>query len=205
MDIEKRSISKSNIGKKIRFFREMHGLSREKLAEKIGLSDKSIAQIERGESGTSLDNLFAIARLFDISIDYLIDPDIDIKGEAPFFKKNSSAVDTGYIPKIRNIQASEIVEEAKDAVSPYESVNLAEMLQRNAEKEKKQKERSEAVKKHMEELAKIKKGGIYGYGGEMEREKLMMGIKADLGLLSMEQLRVYAYMTTNIAALLADL
>ena len=63
---------KLNMGKRIRCARENKGLTREQLAEGIGLSVNSVANIELGHNGTQLDNFVKLCKLLDISADYLL-------------------------------------------------------------------------------------------------------------------------------------
>ena len=53
-------------------FRKANGYSQEELAEKIGVSRQAISKWERSESSPDTDNLIALARLYGISIDELI-------------------------------------------------------------------------------------------------------------------------------------
>lgn len=49
-----------NIGKRIRLRREQFGLTRDQLSYEIGVSEKTLGQIERGEHGCSVARLFMI-------------------------------------------------------------------------------------------------------------------------------------------------
>ncbi|KUO49321.1 MAG: DNA-binding protein [Desulfitibacter sp. BRH_c19] len=60
------------IGQRIRGEREKLGLSREKFAEIIGLSDYYVGQLERGERQMSLPVLVKISKHLRESLDYLI-------------------------------------------------------------------------------------------------------------------------------------
>lgn len=53
-------------------YRKSNGMSQEELAAKIGVSRQAISKWERGESGPDTDNLIALAQLYDITIDELI-------------------------------------------------------------------------------------------------------------------------------------
>lgn len=53
-------------------YRKANGYSQEELASKIGVSRQAISKWERGESSPDTDNLIALARLYSISIDELI-------------------------------------------------------------------------------------------------------------------------------------
>ena len=53
-------------------YRKANGYSQEELAEKIGVSRQAISKWERSESSPDTDNLIALARLYGVSIDELI-------------------------------------------------------------------------------------------------------------------------------------
>jgi len=61
-----------NIGKRIRLRREQFGLTRDQLSYEIGVSEKTLGQIERGEQGCSVAHLFMIASKLNISVDRLL-------------------------------------------------------------------------------------------------------------------------------------
>ena len=54
---EFKELNKSAIGARIRKRRELLGLSREELAEQLGVTAKFIGDIEYGEKGVSMKNL----------------------------------------------------------------------------------------------------------------------------------------------------
>lgn len=60
---------------KIATERKKLGLSQEELAIKIGVSQKSISKYERGVSRPTYETLIAMAKLFDVSLDYLLNKD----------------------------------------------------------------------------------------------------------------------------------
>lgn len=59
------------IGKIIAKLRKEHNWSQKDLADKIGISFQSVSKWEHGEV-ISFENLYALSRLFDVSIDYLL-------------------------------------------------------------------------------------------------------------------------------------
>lgn len=59
-------------GKRIRGLREDKGYTQEKLAEEIGMSQKTIAAIEKGKKGTTIDTLVAMADVLESSLDYIV-------------------------------------------------------------------------------------------------------------------------------------
>lgn len=56
----------------IKHYRKQAGLSQEKMAEKIGVSRQAITKWENGTGTPDISNLMAIANLFQISIDELL-------------------------------------------------------------------------------------------------------------------------------------
>ena len=72
MESISQSLAIKEIGARIRFEREKFGLTREKIAEIIGLSPFFIGQIERGERNMSLDTLYKISDVLNVSLDYLL-------------------------------------------------------------------------------------------------------------------------------------
>mgnify|MGYP001316296240 CR=1 FL=1 len=69
---DKSTLNFTDIGARIRLEREKLDLTREKLAEIVGLSPFYIGQIERGDRKMSVETLFKIANTLHVSIDYLL-------------------------------------------------------------------------------------------------------------------------------------
>lgn len=59
-------------GKRLFEYRKANGYSQEDLAEKIGVSRQAISKWERAESSPDTDNLIALAKLYNITIDELL-------------------------------------------------------------------------------------------------------------------------------------
>ena len=71
------------IGKNIRKVRELRQLTREELAELMGLTTSHVGLIERGERGATAVNLSKLSRVLDVSIEiFFVDHD---KDELPYF------------------------------------------------------------------------------------------------------------------------
>ncbi len=70
---------KSTIAKNIIELRKQHGLTQLQLAEKLNYSDKAVSKWERGESIPDITVLVEIAKLFSVSLDYLVNDDHSIK------------------------------------------------------------------------------------------------------------------------------
>lgn len=69
---KKIQIDNKIIGQRIRMEREKLELTREELAEIVGISDYYIGQLERGERQMSLPVMIKIANCLHVSLDYLI-------------------------------------------------------------------------------------------------------------------------------------
>ena len=52
--------------------RKKNGYSQEELAEKIGISRQAVSKWERAESSPDTDNLIALSRLYQVSLDELL-------------------------------------------------------------------------------------------------------------------------------------
>lgn len=59
--------------------RKSHGLSQEKLSELLGVSRQAISKWERGESSPDTDNLIALARIYGVSLDDIINDEKEIE------------------------------------------------------------------------------------------------------------------------------
>ena len=55
--------------------RKKNGLSQEELADKLGLSRQAVSKWERAESSPDTDNLICLAKLYNISLDDLLNTD----------------------------------------------------------------------------------------------------------------------------------
>ena len=62
----------SLLGKRARGERKKRALTQEQLAEKVGVSDAYIGQIERGERSPTLETLVNLANQLGVTIDYLL-------------------------------------------------------------------------------------------------------------------------------------
>lgn len=61
-----------NSGQRIRELRTAGNMTRQNLADRIGISLDALRKIERGTNGAKIDTLVSIAELFHISLDYLV-------------------------------------------------------------------------------------------------------------------------------------
>ena len=59
--------------------RKKNGYSQEQLAEKLGLSRQAVSKWERAEASPDTDNLICLAKLYNVSLDDLLDTDQSIE------------------------------------------------------------------------------------------------------------------------------
>ena len=59
------------IAEKLRYFRSQRGLSQEQLAEQLGVAANTIARIETGNRGTSIDLAIELVVRFETTLDYI--------------------------------------------------------------------------------------------------------------------------------------
>lgn len=66
-----------SIGEKIKMLRKQHGLSQESLAIKLNVSRQAITKWETNRGTPDIENLKSISNLFNISLDYLVNGDLE--------------------------------------------------------------------------------------------------------------------------------
>ena len=69
------------LGEKIRMLRKENAISKEELAEQLGVSRQSISLWENGQTVPTIDNIVSIAAIFNVSTDALIKNDTKISSE----------------------------------------------------------------------------------------------------------------------------
>ena len=76
--------------------RKKHGLSQEQLAEKLGLSRQAVSKWERAEASPDTDNLIMLSRLYEVSLDELLNSDAE---NEEFIKDEDAQEDQETKPK----------------------------------------------------------------------------------------------------------
>lgn len=66
------TIAKKSLGEAIKEYRTKSNMTQEFIAERIGVSRQAVSKWERGTSDPSTSNLFALADLFDITVEELL-------------------------------------------------------------------------------------------------------------------------------------
>lgn len=75
--------------------RKKKGLSQEELAEKLGVSRQAVSKWERSEASPDTDNLIALAKIYELSLDELIFGEKETKEEKSEDRKNGNKVNIG--------------------------------------------------------------------------------------------------------------
>ncbi|MBP3821504.1 helix-turn-helix transcriptional regulator [bacterium] len=70
-------MNRQEIGKKIKFYRQISNLTQEQLAEKVGIHEKQISRIESGIHFPTFDNLIKIMNALNIEF-----KDLDLSNES---------------------------------------------------------------------------------------------------------------------------
>lgn len=68
---------KENIANNIAELRKMNHMTQQDLAEKLNYTDKAISKWERGESTPDIESLSAIAKMFNLTVDDLLNESFD--------------------------------------------------------------------------------------------------------------------------------
>ena len=87
-----KELNLKQMGKRIRAQREGMHMSRSDLAFELGVSSKFIADIEYGDKGVSIQNLYRLSQILGLSADYILGGEPAAKGgsspEAERIKEN---------------------------------------------------------------------------------------------------------------------
>jgi len=86
------SLNLQDIGIRLKHLRTSHQLTIERLAELIDASASFIGLIEKGQSGVSIDNLYKLSQIFDVSTDYILIGSPDRPDRIPRFARLNSAL-----------------------------------------------------------------------------------------------------------------
>lgn len=70
--MELKEIDKKEMGLRIRARRQALSMTRDELAKRLGVTAKFIADIEYGEKGVSLNNLYKLRQILGVSADYIL-------------------------------------------------------------------------------------------------------------------------------------
>lgn len=66
-------------GEKLSFLRKQRGMTQMELAEKLDISRQAVSRWEQGISEPSTENLVSIGKLFDVTVDALVNEDVQLQ------------------------------------------------------------------------------------------------------------------------------
>lgn len=69
-------------GEKLSFLRKQRGMTQMELAEKLDISRQAVSRWERGTAEPSTEKLVSIGKLFDVSVDALMNKDVQLQVES---------------------------------------------------------------------------------------------------------------------------
>ena len=122
---EWRKIVIMTFGEKLKEARKESGLSQEQLAEKMSVSRAAIAKWENDKGMPDINNLKAIAKLLNISIDYLLDDDEKISFNE--IKEPINLDDFKIVGKCRDRRDAACLAKNKDADTIYVLIRTRKM------------------------------------------------------------------------------
>ncbi|MFA5449752.1 MAG: helix-turn-helix domain-containing protein [Clostridia bacterium] len=132
-----------NVASRLYELRRKKGMSQEELADAIGVTRQAVSKWERGESSPDTDNLIALARLYEVSLDELVgltvdreqrdneqvdsgeqqEGDFDNKEDSSYININSDNIDIASGKSRVNINSSGIyINDGKEEVSINKSI-----------------------------------------------------------------------------------
>lgn len=71
-EVNLRTLDAKEMGRRVRSRREAKELSREDLAELLGVSPQFVADIEYGNKGVSIKRLYMLCQILDVTADYIL-------------------------------------------------------------------------------------------------------------------------------------
>ena len=106
--MELKELDRAAMGRRIRQRREVLGISREDLARRLDVTSKFIADLEYGDKGTSVKNLYRLKQILGLSVDYLMDGDrSDLTEEEPRRLLNENIMGSLSVCNVKQLQVME--------------------------------------------------------------------------------------------------
>lgn len=106
--MELKELDRAAMGRRIRQRREVLGMSREDLARRLDVTSKFIADLEYGDKGTSVKNLYRLKQILGLSVDYLMDGDrSDLTEEEPRRLLNENIMGSLSVCNVKQLQVKE--------------------------------------------------------------------------------------------------
>lgn len=91
------------LGLKIKKLRERRKLTREKLGEMAGISDRFIYDVETGQKGISAETLYKLSRALNVTSDYLLFEVEENKNELSYVTEMLKKLDKDNLESVEKI------------------------------------------------------------------------------------------------------
>lgn len=88
------------LGEKLQQLRKSKGLSQEQLAAQIAVSRQAISKWELGEAMPDTDNVVQLSKVFNVSIDYLLNDEYESDMDIPVVKETQTKMKRSYKKRI---------------------------------------------------------------------------------------------------------
>lgn len=97
------------LSKKILELRKSAGFSQEQLAEKLDITRQSISKWESGESLPEIERLVELSKVFNVTVDYLVNESIDSIKQSPNDRSGVEETKEESASEVRPIQGNKIL------------------------------------------------------------------------------------------------
>jgi transcriptional regulator with XRE-family HTH domain len=87
-----KELNRKEVAARLKMLRKSSKLTIEKLAEMVDVSIGFIAQVEKGDSGVSLENMYKLCQIFDVSMDFIVSGRESVGNNAPSYMAVTSAL-----------------------------------------------------------------------------------------------------------------
>ena len=141
------------VANRLQQLRKAKGLSQEELAQILGLSRQAISKWERAETSPDTDNLICLARLYNISIDKLLDTSESLE-------EIRERITQERIDEISNKNEELDFEDDNEKIDEFEKETVEGKVELTAEEEKLKKKRDELAGNLEASFIGL---GIFGY------------------------------------------
>ena len=105
------------LSKKIEHLRKTKKMTQDFLADKLGVSRQTIYKWEAGENKPEIDKLVTLSKLFDVSLDFLLDDTLDTEDESAPVKSTRKST----APTYRRVFVSKSIIHAQQAAFDHDS------------------------------------------------------------------------------------
>lgn len=95
------------LGEKVKYIRKTNQMNQKEFADRIGVSQGTLSDIERGNCYPSCETLMALRSAFECDLNWLIDEDTSPPSEEGIFHVSFSQVEISLIDLVRNLPAVE--------------------------------------------------------------------------------------------------